>query len=78
MNYQNMSYTITETDVGVTYTVPTWTDPIWPSPTTPINPLPKPTSPTPIYGWKCPNCGRGNAPWSNVCPCIPVEYKWTC
>jgi hypothetical protein len=21
-------------------------------------------------GWKCPACGRGNAPWSAVCPCV--------
>jgi hypothetical protein len=23
------------------------------------------------YGWKCPVCGRGNAPWSATCPCTP-------
>jgi len=22
-------------------------------------------------GWICPSCGRGNAPWSPSCPCIP-------
>ena len=21
------------------------------------------------HGWKCPSCGRGNAPWSATCPC---------
>lgn len=20
-------------------------------------------------GWKCPSCGRGNAPWLATCPC---------
>ena len=59
-------------------TVPTWTDPTWPVPTTPINLPLKPEQPFVQYGWKCPNCGRGNAPWSSTCPCIPVEYKWTC
>jgi hypothetical protein len=21
-------------------------------------------------GWLCPKCGRGNAPWSQTCPCV--------
>lgn len=21
------------------------------------------------YGWICPVCGRGNAPWNSCCPC---------
>ena len=21
------------------------------------------------YGWICPVCGRGNAPWNSYCPC---------
>ena len=22
------------------------------------------------YGWICPNCGRGNAPWNATCSCL--------
>lgn len=23
-------------------------------------------------GWLCPQCGRGNAPYSKSCPCVPL------
>lgn len=23
-------------------------------------------------GWICPRCGRGNAPFSSSCPCVPL------
>ena len=30
------------------------------------------------YGWICPVCGRGNAPWNSCCPCkiggIEITY----
>lgn len=37
------------------------------------------TSATPLpdntpTGWRCPTCGRGNAPWSSVCPCQGPVY----
>ena len=39
----------------------------------------KPFPPLGVQGWICPKCGRGNAPHSNSCPCIPYpEYKVTC
>ena len=22
-------------------------------------------------GWVCPRCGRVNAPWAQMCPCVP-------
>lgn len=25
-----------------------------------------------MIGWKCPNCGGGNAPSVKRCPCVPV------
>ena len=28
------------------------------------------------YGWVCPRCGRGNAPSTPTCPCIPVQEEW--
>ncbi len=29
------------------------------------------------YGWICPVCGRGNAPFSNVCPCQDqISYSY--
>jgi len=32
-------------------------------------PLPQPYAPV---GWICPRCGRGNAPYSMTCWCIPI------
>lgn len=38
-------------------------------------------------GWKCPKCGRGNAPWVMTCQCGPdisfsssanTQTGWTC
>jgi rubrerythrin len=26
------------------------------------------------YGWVCPVCGKGNAPWQGTCPC---KNSWT-
>ena len=40
-----------------------------------------PTMPnTYSYGWICPVCGRGNAPYVKTCPCIPnfPSYEVTC
>jgi len=30
------------------------------------------------YGWVCPVCGRGNAPWCISCPCVSQKYEVTC
>lgn len=30
------------------------------------------------YGWICPVCGRGNAPFTSTCPCKPIDLKITC
>lgn len=27
---------------------------------------------TDMTGWTCPICGRGNAPFTSTCPCIPL------
>ena len=33
----------------------------------------------PNYGWLCPRCGRGNAPSTGTCPCVPeLPIVWTC
>lgn len=37
----------------------------------PMNPVKNPVFKN--YGWVCPNCGRGNSPWTNTCPCIPFQ-----
>ena len=39
-----------------------------------------PAQPTyPNYGWICPRCGRGNAPGTQTCPCVPAPpIVWTC
>ena len=41
----------------------------------PVNPNNKKEKPdvnaTLLYGWRCPKCGRGNAPWNATCPCGP-------
>ena len=30
-------------------------------------------------GWVCPRCGRVNAPWAQMCPCVPpVPVQFTC
>jgi hypothetical protein len=29
------------------------------------------------YGWVCPVCGKGNAPWQGTCTCKDVKYSWT-
>lgn len=36
--------------------------------------------PLKLYGWICPFCGRGNAPFSSCCPCAgpPGGYVVTC
>ena len=41
-----------------------------------LEPLTEPEIKT--YGWICPVCGRGNAPWSSSCPCVAPEMKVTC
>ena len=28
------------------------------------------------YGWICPVCGRGNAPYTQTCPCVSVPFKY--
>ena len=33
---------------------------------------------TGAYGWICPVCGRGNAPFATTCPCKPIKYEVTC
>jgi len=35
-----------------------------------------PEKPFVNYGWKCPVCGRGNAPWLSTCPCTPHTPTW--
>jgi len=25
-----------------------------------------------MYGWTCPRCGRGLAPFASSCPCVPL------
>jgi hypothetical protein len=31
------------------------------------------------YGWLCPACGRGNAPFTQTCPCRPYpKYEVWC
>lgn len=30
------------------------------------------------YGWVCPVCGRGNAPFTPTCPCKDSKYEVTC
>ena len=32
------------------------------------NPIAQPVS----SGWRCPNCGRGNAPFKSSCDCVPL------
>ena len=27
------------------------------------------------YGWICPVCGKGLAPWLSICPCQTLEVK---
>lgn len=34
--------------------------------------------PIPSYGWICPVCGRGNAPFTSTCPCVHQKYEVTC
>ena len=29
------------------------------------------------YGWTCPVCGRGMAPWATSCPCVGITYPIT-
>jgi hypothetical protein len=28
-------------------------------------------------GWQCPSCGRGNAPNTRTCPCVPLPIQIT-
>lgn len=28
------------------------------------------------YGWICPKCGRGNAPWKESCDCVNPIPHW--
>ena len=30
------------------------------------------------YGWICPVCGKGVAPWASTCPCKDFNYNITC
>jgi hypothetical protein len=40
---------------------------------------PRSTGPVGPTGWVCPRCGRGNAPHTSSCPCIPPPpMKVTC
>lgn len=43
-------------------------------------PLPRVTigPPPSILGWRCPNCGAGNAPTTQTCPLCGPEMKVTC
>lgn len=43
----------------------------WPNPIVPDVPMPTPR------GWVCPVCGRGNAPDTQTCPCIPIPMVWS-
>lgn len=29
------------------------------------------------FGWICPVCGRGNAPFTKTCICVPIDDKIT-
>ena len=32
-----------------------------------------------LPGWICPVCGRGNAPYTSTCPCVPLPpFSITC
>lgn len=31
-----------------------------------------------FYGWTCPVCGRGNSPFTTICPCNPLPNTITC
>ena len=31
-----------------------------------------------LSGWICPVCGRGNSPYTAICPCRPLENRITC
>jgi len=31
-----------------------------------------------LYGWICPVCGRGNSPFTDTCPCKPINWNLTC
>ena len=36
-------------------------------------------NPKGMIGWVCPVCGRGNSPFSSVCPCKGfTQYQITC
>ena len=50
------------------------------TPLVPVPPLQPPASTLPpaMPGWICPVCGRGNAPYTNTCPCIPIVHEMTC
>lgn len=59
------------------YTPNPW--PTNPYPTAPWDaPLPLPEDvPIKRVGWTCPVCGRGNAPGTQTCPCIPIPMEIT-
>lgn len=43
-------------------------------PTNAAQPPNLPAVPPHQLGWRCPSCGRGNAPWLATCPCGPATF----
>lgn len=44
---------------------------------TPLHIPPHKLPPIGNYGWICPACQGGNAPWANHCPCSTPKYTIT-